>query len=125
MSSTDSTRERALGARVGTAAAAIAEMLREKRFLLSEDELASVASKDDLLAGWVFAYRVSQVNGEAQRSLLLQGLRSSNPRVREQACDLIGDGRMVALRNELRPLFEDRDIGVAEAARYNYEMLAV
>lgn len=125
MNSAVSVRERAFGQRTGTAAAALAEMIREGQFLLSEAELVALEQKDDLLAGWVFAYRASQLTGDALEVLLLKGLRAPNPRIREQSCDLIGDKRIIALREELPGLFNDSVAFVLEAAWYNYEILAV
>jgi hypothetical protein len=125
MNSEESVRGRALSERVGTAAAALAEMVRERQFLLSDEELDSLAKRHEVLAGWVFAYRVSLLAGAAQTDLLLNGLRHLNPRVREQACDLVGDKRLLALRDALLPLCSDSVAFVAEAAKYNYDMLAV
>lgn len=125
MNSEESVRGRAFSERVGTAAAALAEMVSERQFLLSDEELDSLAERDEVLAGWVFAYRVSLLAGAAQTEHLLNGLRHSNPRVREQACDLIGDMRLLALRWALSPLCSDSVAFVAEAARYNHDMLAV
>jgi hypothetical protein len=125
MTSGATVRQRALGGRIGTAAAALAEMIRERQFLLSSEELALLATKDELIAGWVFAYRASQLAGQAQVEVLLGGLHDRNPHVREQACDVIGDRKIVALQNELATLFNDSVEYVAQSARYNHGMLAV
>ena len=52
-------------------------------------------------------------------ALLRAGLQSRNPRMREYACDEVGDRRITVLSAALRPLLHDPDEDVAQAARSN------
>ena len=123
MGRSESLQARALSERLGTACAAIAEMIRKAEFVLSEEQLGTLEAEGELLAGWVFAYRVRCAEPTARVALLRGAVGSANPRVREQACDLIGDLRILELRSELFVLTEDAHPFVAEAASYNYAML--
>jgi hypothetical protein len=118
-------RERVLSERTGTSGAAIAKIIREGQFVLSEQDLQALELRDEILGGWVFAYRFHQATPETQVAMLQENLRSGNPRVREQVCDLIGDRQVLHLREQLKVLFADSVPFVAEAARSNYAMLAV
>ena len=55
--------------------------------------------------------------------ILRAGLRTKNPRMREYACDEIGDREIIELSAEMRPLVGDEDSDVAQAARSNLEWL--
>jgi hypothetical protein len=124
MGRSESLQARALGERLGTACAAIAEMIRKAEFVLSEEQLDTLEAKGELLAGWVFAYRVRRADPSTRMALLRGAVGSANPRVREQVCDLIGDLRILELRSELFALTADAHPAVAEAASHNYAMLA-
>ena len=119
-----SLRARALGERTGTSAAAVAEMIRGSQFVLSEGELEALERRDEILGGWVFSYRFHQATPTAQTAILEEGLSNANPRVREQACDLIGDRQLSHMRGKLTALIADPVPFVAEAARSSDAMLA-
>jgi hypothetical protein len=117
-----SLRNKALSERIGTVCSAIAEMIQLREFALSETDLRAIESRnDEQLCGWVFAYRAVSATPEERTELLRSGIRSTNPRVREQACDIIGDHNLAELRMELQMLFTDPVHYVAEAARYNHD----
>ncbi|GEM_PF-2636043 len=54
-------------------------------------------------------------------SILRAALLSLNPRMREYACDEIGDGGISELSEQMRALLEDPDKDVAQAAQINLE----
>lgn len=125
MNTPSNRRARALGPRVGTACAAIHEMNCAGDFQLSEEDLRSLDDRgDETVSGWVFSYRVYRSSDLTRSDMLREGLNSLNPRIREQACDIVGDAKVLSLREDLKPLFTAADPDVAQAARYNYEMLA-
>ncbi|MEY8688977.1 MAG: hypothetical protein AB9M53_03740 [Leptothrix sp. (in: b-proteobacteria)] len=118
-------RERAFSERVGTVCAAISEMVQHRMPLLSEADLSAVESRnDELISGWLFVYRSYWSAPEERKALILSALVSSNPRIREQACDVIGDLKLTELAYALQPLTTDPVPYVAEAARYNHAALA-
>lgn len=118
-------REKALSDRVGTVCSAIAEMIRCGQFELSVADQATLEGRNDFqISGWVFAYRVYESPPSVQLALLQEGLSSLNPRIREQVCDIVGDNHMTEIRSLLEVLFEDPEPFVAEAARYNHDMLS-
>ncbi len=91
--------------------------------MMDEDLLTEVEFKhnNDLVSGWIFAYRAYK-NGAADLiKYLMENFNHSNPRVREQVCDIVGDEQIIALRSKLLDLFDDPVTYVAEAAKYNYE----
>lgn len=117
-------RERALSSRVGTACAAIQEMIESKSFELSDEDMLALEERDDLFKGWVFSYRIYRSQTESRSTQLNAGLSSKSPRTREHACDLIGDFLLKDFREKLVPLFTDKVPFVAEAAIYNHQMLS-
>lgn len=112
---------KALSTRIGTVCAAISEMIRTQQFILDESDIISLESRNnEVLCGWTFAYRVSRESGLAKIEMIKTGLNSLNPRIREHACDIIGEQSIRELREELSKLFVDSDNYVAQAARYNF-----
>ncbi len=100
----------------------LASLIRKREFALDEASLAALQSQgSELIQGWAFAYRVYRSIDNCRTELLREGLASSNPRVREQSCDIIGDEEIVSLRESLIPLFEDPVPYVREAATYNHD----
>lgn len=117
-------RNKALSTRTGTACAALAEMIRLRRFQLSEVDLIQLEGRaDQVISGWVFAYRAFRTDRADWEPLLRMGLLDANPRIREQVCDIIGDEHVANLREELKKLFDDPEPFVAEAAKYNYSQM--
>jgi hypothetical protein len=53
--------------------------------------------------------------------MLRENLQNTNPRIREQVCDIVGDEFIDELRADLKLLFDDPVIYVAEAAKYNHD----
>lgn len=112
-------RRKALSARTGTVCSAIAELIRLDQFALSQQDLALLESRGDLhIDGWIFAYRYYSAPSE-HIEMLRRGFASSNARVREQACDIVGDNAIRAFESELETLTRDSEIFVAEAARHS------
>lgn len=98
------------------------DCIRERRFTLAEADLAKLEQDEDIrVAGWVFAYRVYRAGVAQSVELLRDGLSDPNPRIREQACDIIGDNEVRELRLLLKPLFTDAEGYVSEASRYNHD----
>jgi len=62
---------------------------------------------------------LSRASPEDSIRILREALHSSNPRMREYACDEIGDRDIDDLKNEMRTLLGDVDIRVAEAEASN------
>ena len=73
---------------------------------------------DQRLAALSMVY-LSRASPEDSIRILREALHSSNPRMREYACDEIGDRDIDDLKNEMRTLLGDADTGVAEAAASN------
>lgn len=114
-------RNRALGTRTGTVVAALAEMVRLRKFDLSADDIQSLDQQNDqIISGWVFAYRLVQLPKADWDSILRNAILDTNPRIREQVCDIIGDEHIERLRDDLKLMFDDPVSFVAEAAKYNY-----
>lgn len=70
------------------------------------------------MAALVMVY-LSRASSADSVPILWDALRSTNPRMREYACDEIGDRELEDLKEEVRALVNDTDPGVAEAARLN------
>jgi hypothetical protein len=73
---------------------------------------------DQRLAALAMCY-LSWAFPAATVAILGWALRSANPRMREYACDEVGDHGMEALSGELRHLLMDSDEAVAQAAQSN------
>jgi hypothetical protein len=73
-----------------------------------------------LASGWVFCYRVYAAKIEYRNKILKHSINDSNPRIREQVCDIVGDEEILELRELLKPLINDSVEYVAESAKYNY-----
>lgn len=110
---------KALSARTGTVCSAIAKLIQLRQFALSQQDLALLESRSDPhIDGWIFAYRYYSAPSE-HIEMLRRGLASSNARVREQACDIVGDNAIHAFEPELEALTRDSETFVAEAASYS------
>jgi hypothetical protein len=77
-----------------------------------------INGEDQRLAALAMVY-LSRAYPEDSLRILREALQSSNPRMREYACDEIGDQDIGALKNEMRNLLGDADPSVAEAAASN------
>lgn len=116
---------RALSDRTGTICTAIEAMIHEGDWLLDDEALRTLeARQDPHVDGWLFAYRVMSLPDAARDAKIREGLTHDHPRVREHACDLVGDLQRHALKPLLLTLFGGADDIVREAARYNVDMLA-
>ena len=100
-------------------------LIRERDFMLTESELEEIESQhnNQLISGWIFAYRLYSYNETKMIRVLGDNILNANPRIREQVCDIIGDESITELRSELKKLFKDPYSYVSEAARYNHEEL--
>ena len=115
-------RERAQSERTGTVCSAIVEMIRGKQFLLSEPDISGLAKRgDEIIDGWIFAYRLCGLPPQERNDLLRTNIKSENPRIREQVCDIIGDEFIEELREPLLELIDDPVDYVSNAARYNHD----
>lgn len=101
----------------------IREMIDCNNFTLSDRELKIIETEhpSELVQSWLFTYRVYAQNEQNRLQLLSQGLVSGNPRIREQACDIIGDEALFSLRAALTPLFDDGVLYVSQAAKFNHD----
>ena len=89
-------------------------------FPLTKDDIASLDGlTDERLSAWGMTY-LCYAFPEERIALLKHSLRSENPRIREFACDVIGDELIQELKNDMEPLLKDPEPRVAESARYNY-----
>jgi hypothetical protein len=77
-----------------------------------------INGEDQRLAALSMVY-LSRACPEDSIRILREALHSSNPRMREYACDEIGDRDIDDLKNEMRTLLGDADTRVAEAAASN------
>jgi len=99
---------------------ALLGFIQARLFPLTPKELAALGKSDDeLLRAWGMTY-LCYALPEMRVEVLRKALQSPNPHVREHACDVIGDERIEDLKEEMKPLLEDPDERVAEAAKYNY-----
>jgi hypothetical protein len=115
-------RERALSERTGTVCSAMVEMIRGKQFLFSEPDISGLAKRgDEIIDGWIFAYRLYGLPPQERNDLLRTNIKSENPRIREQVCDIIGDEFIEELREPLLELIDDPVDYVSNAARYNHD----
>jgi len=102
----------------------VARLIRDRTFDLDEGALTYIEREgSELLRGWVFAYRVYRASDDERIERLREGLTSTNPRIREQSCDIIGDEAISALRQDLIRLFEDPADCAREAAIYNHDKM--
>jgi hypothetical protein len=76
--------------------------------------------EDERIAALAMCYLSQAVPAEAVE-ILRAALHSDNPRMREYACDQIGDREIAELSAEMCPLVHDVDKDVAQAARSNLE----
>ena len=74
--------------------------------------------EDQRLAALAMVY-LSRACPDDSLRILREALQSSNPRMREYACDEIGDRDFDVLKNEMRTLLGDTDPNVAAAAASN------
>ena len=115
---------RVLSARTGTVCAAIADMVSSRRWLIDKQMRQRLESREDAdIDAWLFTYDVSSLTAALREESILAGLKAANARIREHACDLIGDLGLLSLIEELSTLFVDDDEGVRDAAHYNHDML--
>lgn len=118
-------RSAALSARAGTVCCSLKGLIETRQFVLQERDISVLgARKEPEIAGWLFAYKASQLQGDELISVLRFGASMEEPRVREQVCDLAGDLGIVELLPELSRLQADPIPFVASAASYNHAMLS-
>lgn len=100
----------------------LSQLIQRQDFNLSAATVQRLRCwQDPCVAGWLFAYTVYAAPQRQRYRLLYKNLTNPNPRIREQACDVIGDAHLKALRPSLRQRCYDRVGYVAEAARYNHD----
>lgn len=88
-------------------------------FPLKRDDLqALLDGADQRMAALAMVY-LSRACPEDSVPILREALQSSNPRMREYACDEIGDRDIEELKGEMRLLVDDVDAKVAQAASGN------
>jgi HEAT repeat protein len=86
---------------------------------LTRDTLTPLLDgEDQLMAALIMVY-LSHACSEDAVSILREALKSQNPRMREFACDEIGDRDIGELKSEMRLLLADKDVSVAQAAASN------
>lgn len=91
-------------------------------FPLSVEETARYSeAADERLAACAMVYR-SVANPDLAEEILRSALMSTNPRLRESACDAIGDRQMLSLRDLMLPLLHDGHPDVVASARANLDM---
>lgn len=111
-----------MSTRTGTVCSAIAEMISSKQFLLSDSEITALSNRrNELIDGWLFSYEIYRLPSEKQNGILQANLHNTNPRIREQVCDIVGDEFIDELRGILTQLFNDPIAYVSAAARYNHD----
>jgi hypothetical protein len=100
--------------------AKICECIKAKTAIpASLSEMVNRFPDSEKVAGWLFCHQVYTASPEVRLSLLRDALSSSNARIREQVCDIVGDEQILELRDSLRELFNDPVDFVREAAEYN------
>jgi hypothetical protein len=88
-------------------------------FPLDKHEIdALLGGEDDRLAALAMVY-LSRARPDEAVKILEAALNSPNPRMREYACDEVGDRGISELSERLRPLLADPNCAVAAAARSN------
>ena len=81
-------------------------------------------AKDPKMEAWVMTYCCYAFPKE-RADLLKNAVTSKNARMREFACDVIGDEFLYDLKELMKPLLADTNKRVAQSAQYNYyEMLS-
>ncbi len=83
---------------------------------------ALMEGMDQRLAALAMVY-LSQACPDDSVSILRGALQSPNPRMREYACNEIGDRGIVELKDEMRTLLDDPDADVAQTAAYCLDQL--
>ncbi len=98
-------------------------LINKQYFCLNEQELNNIERKfnNEKISGWVFAYKAYAATVENRNRMLKENLQNTNPRIREQVCDIVGDEFIDELRDDLKLLFNDPVSYVAEAAKYNHD----
>ncbi|WP_444930258.1 hypothetical protein ACJJIF_21320 [Microbulbifer sp. SSSA002] len=99
------------------------EHIRARDFCLDDTALEEIDASynDELVSGWVFTYRAYASTEQKRNEMLKANISNSNPRIREQVCDIIGDEFIGELRDILKQLFNDPIDYVSSAARYNHD----
>jgi hypothetical protein len=88
-------------------------------FPLERASLDAVMEGDDQRLTALAMVYLSHAHPEESIQILREALRSRNPRMREYACDEIGDRGIEELKDEMRLLTDDADTDVAQAAARN------
>jgi HEAT repeat protein len=97
-------------------------MVRIGYFPLTKEDLESLEqSMNERLAARAMVYRV-HAHPEQKIDLLKAALRDTNPRLREYACDVVGDHFIQELREDISELVNDPHPDVRDSARCNLEM---
>ena len=87
---------------------------------LTDDDIIELGSScDQRITGWGMVY-LAYAYPEKRNVILKSALNKNNPRIREYACDVIGDESIHELKELMFPLITDNDSSVSEAAAYNY-----
>lgn len=92
-------------------------------FPIERRELERLLDHEDSLLAAVAMCYLSRALPDESISILRSALSSINPRMREFACDEIGERGIVELRSEVRRLSHDPDEAVAQAAGTSLEFL--
>jgi len=97
------------------------KLICHRDFCVSDAELETIRLKQEseLIDGWIFAYKAYRMSRDERIEYIRHNISHTNPRIREQICDIIGDESIVELKNLLESLFDDPKSFVAEAAKYN------
>ena len=91
-------------------------------FPLSEIQISEcLNSSEDRLAALAMIYQC-RASPKNEVSILRLALQSSNPRIREYACDEIGDRQLSGLATEMGALLKDADKHVVQAVKNNLEI---
>ena len=88
-------------------------------FPLERAELQSLVDSDDQRMAALAMVYLSWACPEDSVRILREALRSPKPRMREYACDEIGDRDIEELKEEMKLLVADADSAVAKAAVAN------
>jgi hypothetical protein len=88
-------------------------------FPLERAKLTTLLDADDQRMAALAMVYLSHAFPEDSVKILREALGSPNPRMREYACDEIGDRDIEELKSEMRMLLGDKDTRVVEAAASN------
>ena len=104
---------------------ALMAMVGHRKYLLSKSALETVKmAKDPRMEAWAMTY-CCYAFPEERTAILKNAVASKNPRMREFACDVIGDEFLYDLKELMESLLTDTNKRVAQSAQYNYyEMLS-